>query len=419
MRKENLKNMPIGRLHKSNASSSVSKESVAVAQSLNLLRQNIQSCVNRELDLVIKRYIDKFFEPALANLTANLGNQAVSDEHVKRVCRAILEEAKQMYMPNKTESNGRQNANFEKARNSQNASNFGDNKDYETQPEASKTICKKKVKSGAQRLAKPDNIRREAPKWDPERINKESLFVMGSRFVIYLLIRSQFPQILSRANKAMGFGPTRGRLYIKHPELFRYSGDQEDKDWLIRHSLMPPTGQKAYIMIVSDITELAQSDDYRESQTLMLHELKGFEAPDFMLQKIKNFMQHMRTDLPGGHRRYKRSIAGPSEPPEPEQPIQPSTSYQLNNYPPNMVAEKNNYFNGSTIAPIYQTMNTVDTSYFSQLQTLDGNAQQHQEPMQFYSMPVNNATAVQYTNYSVWNNDNVGNPTTNCGNTLQ
>jgi hypothetical protein len=26
-----------------------------------------------------------------------------------------------------------------------------------------------------------------------------------------------------------------------------------------------------------------------------------------MVQKIKNFMQHMRTDLPGGHRRYKRS----------------------------------------------------------------------------------------------------------------
>lgn len=66
-----------------------------------------------------------------------------------------------------------------------------------------------------------------------------------------------------RANKALGFGLTRGRLYIKHPELFRYSGDQEDKEWLVRHSLMPPTGGKAYLMIVEDISELAEADEYR------------------------------------------------------------------------------------------------------------------------------------------------------------
>jgi len=61
----------------------------------------------------------------------------------------------------------------------------------------------------------------------------------------------------------MGFGPTRGRLYIKHPEIFRYSGDQEDKEWLVRHSLMPPTGQKAYVMIVDDIIELSNTSEYR------------------------------------------------------------------------------------------------------------------------------------------------------------
>jgi deoxynucleotidyltransferase terminal-interacting protein 1 len=61
----------------------------------------------------------------------------------------------------------------------------------------------------------------------------------------------------------LGFGQTRGRLYTKHPELFKYSGDQEDKEWLARHNLMPPTGGKAYLMVLEDIQELADTDEYR------------------------------------------------------------------------------------------------------------------------------------------------------------
>jgi deoxynucleotidyltransferase terminal-interacting protein 1 len=52
-------------------------------------------------------------------------------------------------------------------------------------------------------------------------------------------------------------------LYTKHPELFKYSGDQEDKEWLARHNLMPPTGGKAYLMVLEDIQELADTDEYR------------------------------------------------------------------------------------------------------------------------------------------------------------
>ena len=48
-------------------------------------------------------------------------------------------------------------------------------------------------------------VRREGPKWDPGRLTEDTLFILGSR-----------------ANKALGYGQTRGRLYIKHPELFKY-----------------------------------------------------------------------------------------------------------------------------------------------------------------------------------------------------
>jgi len=65
----------------------------------------------------------------------------------------------------------------------------------------------------------------------------------------------------------------------------------------------------------------------------MLHELKGFEAPDFMVQKIKNFMQHMRTDLPGGHRRYKRSSNGTNYLEMQVQQIDPGISQSLHQQP--------------------------------------------------------------------------------------
>ena len=47
--------------------------------------------------------------------------------------------------------------------------------------------------------------------WDSSRLKAESLFVMGAR-----------------ANKALGLGQTRGRIYIKHPEVFKVSCEEVD-----------------------------------------------------------------------------------------------------------------------------------------------------------------------------------------------
>lgn len=33
---------------------------------------------------------------------------------------------------------------------------------------------------------------------------------------------------------------------------------------------------------------------HRNSSTVLLHELKGFEAPDFMLKKVKKYMNHIK-----------------------------------------------------------------------------------------------------------------------------
>lgn len=140
----------------------------------------------------------------------------------------------------------------------------------------------KKSKTKANNEAVSSNrppLKKEGYKWNPDRINSNTLFIMGAK-----------------ANKALGFGQTRGRLYVRHPELVRYSGDQEDKEWLAQHSLMPPSGGKAYLMILEDIQDLTVTDDYKSSPNLQLAELKGFEVPPFMLHKIRLYMENSRTD---------------------------------------------------------------------------------------------------------------------------
>ncbi|PNF42913.1 hypothetical protein B7P43_G12324 [Cryptotermes secundus] len=273
----------------------------STAKSLDILRQNIQSAINKEIDAIIKKYLEKFFQPAVDNIKSNLGASSVSEEHVRDVCRQILEDAKQMYCSN---SQSRGSSPFNEHSDSETGSigeyRFGrpntrsplfrKRKESDTDSEASQSARKKRSKprppgnfpsgrSTPLKIGRGESIRRDGPKWDPARIGKETVFVMGAR-----------------ANKVLGFGQTRGRLYIKHPGLFKYSGDQEDKEWLSRHNLMPPTGGKAYLMVLEDIRELAETDDYRNNPNLLLHELKGFHAPGFMLKKIRAHASYMRTD---------------------------------------------------------------------------------------------------------------------------
>lgn len=225
----------------------------------------------------------------------------MSEEHVREVCRQILEDAKQMYCSN---SQSRGSSPFNELSDSEIGSvwecRFGrpntqspvfqKKKESDTDSEASQSARRKRSKpqpagnlssgrSTPSKLARAELVRREGPKWDPARIGKDTVFVMGAR-----------------ANKVLGFGQTRGRLYIKHPTMFKYSGDPEDKEWLCRHNLMPPTGGKAYLMILEDIWELAETEEYRNNPNLLLHELKGFQAPGFMLKKIRTYASQMRTD---------------------------------------------------------------------------------------------------------------------------
>ncbi|CAF4774669.1 unnamed protein product [Pieris macdunnoughi] len=66
-------------------------------KSLDMLRQTIQSSVTREIDQVIKKYLEKFFVPAVNNIRLNLGDESVSEDQVRAVCRAMLDATRLLY----------------------------------------------------------------------------------------------------------------------------------------------------------------------------------------------------------------------------------------------------------------------------------------------------------------------------------
>ncbi|XP_064613149.1 deoxynucleotidyltransferase terminal-interacting protein 1-like [Liolophura sinensis] len=268
----------------------------SAAKSLDILRQNLQKAMNKEIDEIIQKYMEKFFKPGIENIKLNNGQNSVSEEHVHAVSRQILEEAKKMYISERPRSTTPVRDfpdNVSETGSSSGRIRIPSRRRRPSDSDSERSLPVKRKRKGrpplnmsgrgtpSKTLKSHSPVRREGPKWETDRIKVDTLFVMGAR-----------------ANKALGLGATRGRLYIKHPDIFKYSGDQDDKQWLFDNHHMPATGGKAYMLMVEDIQELAKSDEYRDSPNLLLDEIIGFTVPEWMCEKMKIQMAAMRTDMP-------------------------------------------------------------------------------------------------------------------------
>ncbi|PIK40968.1 putative deoxynucleotidyltransferase terminal-interacting protein 1 [Apostichopus japonicus] len=289
---------------------------------LEILRCTLQRRINKDIQKVFQYYA-QFFQMAVDNMRDSFGPNAVTEDHLLMVFRNSLEAAKEIFtsQPRRTRNvhhkHSQEKFHAEKYPESHHAPEkgwewqetsdgpAGKRQKLENDNEASvfsmrptPTIQTRKRKGKApshhsdyttdipttigssfRTRVKMESVKREGPKWNPERITDEAHFVMGAR-----------------ANKALGLGATRGRIYIKHPEMFKYSGDQDDKQWLFDNHLMPATGGKAYMLLLADVLDLAETDEYKGSGNLRLNDLKAFKIPDFMRVKVKRYMDLHRTD---------------------------------------------------------------------------------------------------------------------------
>ncbi|XP_056130080.1 deoxynucleotidyltransferase terminal-interacting protein 1 [Lampris incognitus] len=253
--------------------------------SMDLLRAVLQPSFNDDIMAVFRKY-QKFFEKAAENVKENVGEEVQADLLIRDACRNILEHAKQLFPEAEmkmTRPGSEININVKRCRQA----------DEDSSQRGSPVPKKRKGRPAAvvvtdtslnySTQAKPkttEPVRRDGPKWDPSRLNHSSTFVLGSR-----------------ANKALGMGGTRGRIYIKHADLFKYAADAQDKHWLAERQHMRATGGKmAYLLIEEDIQDLARSDEYRDCPDLKMDELKPFSVPPWMVEKMQRAMEAQRAE---------------------------------------------------------------------------------------------------------------------------
>ncbi|NWR81763.1 TDIF1 protein, partial [Centropus unirufus] len=221
------------------------------AVSMDLLRAVLQPSINEEIRAVFNKYL-KFFQKAAINVRDNVGEEVDPEQLIQETCRSCLEQAKLLFSDGKKVVPRLPHEQLVPKRARQ--------VDEELNRRGSPVPKKRKGRPPGQSLANDrgasgmaawklkasEPVRRDGPKWDPSRLTETTTFVLGSR-----------------ANKALGMGGTRGRLYIKHPHLFKYAADPQDKHWLAEQQHMRATGGKmAYLLLEEDIRDLAASDDY-------------------------------------------------------------------------------------------------------------------------------------------------------------
>ncbi|KXJ29438.1 deoxynucleotidyltransferase terminal-interacting protein 1 [Exaiptasia diaphana] len=240
--------------------------SVGGNKALELVRAALQPSLNSEIEQVLKSY-QEMYKMAAANARENTG-ETISEEQINTVIRKSLDEAKLMYRVDLRGS--------------------VDKIKYERSERGSSPVIQKKRprldvdrverSTAASRAADSKTI--AAYDWDPESINEDTEFVMGVK-----------------ANKALGFAATRGKLYYRHPHLFKYSGDSDDKQWLYEQSQLPITGGKAFLMICEEVRNLVQTHtEYRENENIKINDLKGFKVPKQMIEKMKAYMRKAKRE---------------------------------------------------------------------------------------------------------------------------
>ncbi|XP_026545391.1 deoxynucleotidyltransferase terminal-interacting protein 1 [Notechis scutatus] len=179
--------------------------------SMDLLRAVLQPSINEEIQAVFGKYM-KFFQKAAGNVRENVGEDVDTEQLIQETCRSCLEQAKLLFCDGKRPV----------ARVVHEAPAIKRAKPLEDEGSQQGSPIPKKRKGRPPGQSQPGDrgasgvsvgkskscepVQRDGPKWDPLRLTETTSFVLGSR-----------------ANKALGMGGTRGRLYIKHPHLFKVS----------------------------------------------------------------------------------------------------------------------------------------------------------------------------------------------------
>uniref|UniRef100_A0A3Q4GPF4 Deoxynucleotidyltransferase terminal-interacting protein 1 n=1 Tax=Neolamprologus brichardi TaxID=32507 RepID=A0A3Q4GPF4_NEOBR len=163
--------------------------------SMDLLRAVLQPSFNQDIMAVFSKY-QKFFEKAAENVKENVGDDIQTDHLIKEACRNVLEH-QAAYLGRSSRASPVCFPQRQRVADDD-CSQRGSPLHKKVAPPPKHTHAHTSA------ITDSDHFLSSEKDWDPSRLSDSSTFVLGSR-----------------ANKALGMGGTRGRIYIKHADLFK------------------------------------------------------------------------------------------------------------------------------------------------------------------------------------------------------
>lgn len=330
-------------------------------KSLELLRSCVQSYFDKEIDVVIRKFVEKFFNPAIKNIKDSLGDDTVvGDEQIQNICCALLDNAKSQYHSNYMPSPGSsmsRSPNTPEMEVSDSDSSSNENSNTGSTSLLQQALKRKRTDSENENLAKrqffltTQNPLIQPFSFQPSSQNQlitcsssTSTFSSNSTLLTPTISTSKIttkqvvwniaPSSLaptslfildSKVTNALGINDFREKLSTI--SLFRYVIDNEDLLWLIQQKILQPPQKngRIYLLILSEIEKyIEQTPEFKNSTNLKQSELTGFKVPEFMYKKIQKFSssqfllsvnpQSQNIIVPGNNQFFTKQSFGGQQP---------------------------------------------------------------------------------------------------------
>ncbi|KAL9910690.1 uncharacterized protein ACN427_005235 isoform 1-T1 [Glossina fuscipes fuscipes] len=302
-----------------NCSSSNSTAAESAMRSLELVRIAVQSSFDKEIDELIKKFVENYFKPAYKNIKENLGQGSVSEDAFQKMSCALLENAKSQYKIYRFKpQNALATVSPQLLPYDNNNLRIATKRPAPTKPAVAVIEMQKRFFPDEMIIQQPQqqitnivpstsqisavqnsNSNNQQQSNSNGIVQQQKLMPMSqpTRRQIFwntAHISTTTKFVLDvQANQAFGFGTDgKERLASKHPELIRYLPDHEDRDWLVSQQIIPQQNRNSrfLFLIYDEVCRLYQTHEiYRSKPNIDLSLMMTFSVADFIIQKMKVF----------------------------------------------------------------------------------------------------------------------------------
>uniref|UniRef100_A0A1B0FBZ3 Uncharacterized protein n=1 Tax=Glossina morsitans morsitans TaxID=37546 RepID=A0A1B0FBZ3_GLOMM len=300
-----------------NCSSSNSTAAESAMRSLELVRIAVQSSFDKEIDELIKKFVENFFKPAYKNIKENLGQGSVSEDAFQKMSCALLENAKSQYKIYRFKpQNALATVSPQLLSYDSNNLRIAAKRPAPTKPAVAVIEMQKRFFPDEMVIQQPQqqittivpstsqisavqnsNSSNQQQSNSNTTLQQQKVTSQPTRRQIFwntAHISTTTKFVLDvQANQAFGFGTDgKERLASKHPELIRYLPDHEDRDWLVSQQIIPQQNRNSrfLFLIYDEVCRLYQTHDiYRSKPNIDLSLMMTFSVADFIIQKMKVF----------------------------------------------------------------------------------------------------------------------------------